>query len=147
MDIKCVHSTVLLTDLCSHSEKERDESQVRLCVSPQTSPGHSEMEARRDRREPHHKSQRSPKNRLPHRGPNGGDPGGGVRDELADALVMSEDHSRSNGSVRSSFSRTWQRFKVIVNWPYLDLQYFLIDFGYDANLHIRIMKGMIRAFV
>ena len=111
-----MHSTVLLTDLCSPSEKEGDESQVRLCVSPQTSPGHSEMEARRDRREPHHKSRRSPKNRLPHRGPNGGDPGGGVRDELADALVMSEDHSRSNGSVRSSFSRrTWQHSKVMVN--------------------------------
>ena len=62
-------------------------------------------------------------------------------------LSCPKSNSRSNGSVRSSFSRTWQRFKVIVNWPYLDLQYFLIDFGYDANLHIRIMKGMIRAFV
>ena len=89
MYIKCVHFNGTLNG--SLFTQKKKETNRRLCVSPETSPGHSEMEARRDRREPHHKSQRSPKNRLPHRGPNGGDPGGGVRDELADALVMSKD--------------------------------------------------------
>ena len=139
MYIKCVHFNGTLNGSL-FSENEGDETQVRLCVSPQTRPSRAASQVLKVTNE-----------------------AGDLRRKIAflteaqmaviqaaesetswpTRLSCPKSMSRPNGSVRSSFSRrTWQRSKVMVNWPYLDLQYFLSDFGYEANLHIRIMEGM-----